>query len=39
MRKVHEYKIKSLSKDIFLQNTKTGKKIHVKYNEMKKIKI
>jgi NMD protein affecting ribosome stability and mRNA decay len=33
-----EYKVKILSKDIFLQNTKTGKKVHVKYKDMKEIK-
>lgn len=33
-----EYLIKSLIKDIFLQSTKTGKKIHVNWKEMKKVK-
>jgi NMD protein affecting ribosome stability and mRNA decay len=33
-----EYKVRILSKDIFLQNTKTGEKVHVKYKDMKEIK-
>ena len=33
-----EYKIKALNKDIFLQNIKTGKKIHLKYKDAKLIK-
>jgi NMD protein affecting ribosome stability and mRNA decay len=33
-----EFTIKMMSKDIFLQNNKTGKKIHVKYKFMDKIK-
>tara|TARA_Y100000310_G_scaffold242934_1_gene247225 strand:- start:22658 stop:23104 length:447 start_codon:yes stop_codon:yes gene_type:complete len=33
-----EFVVKGLIKDIFLQNKKTGKKIHVKYKEMKRIK-
>jgi len=33
-----EYQIKFLGKDMMLQNTKTGKKIHVKYKDMKEIR-
>ena len=33
-----EYKVRILSKDIFLQNNKTGKKIHLKYRVMDQIK-
>ncbi len=32
------YVIKAMTKDIFLQHQKTGKKIHVKYKEMHQIK-
>jgi NMD protein affecting ribosome stability and mRNA decay len=33
-----DFNVKSLTKDIFLQNVKTGKKIHVKFKEMRSIK-
>jgi NMD protein affecting ribosome stability and mRNA decay len=33
-----EYQVKILSKDIMLQNIKTGKKVHVRYKDMKNIK-
>jgi len=33
-----EYVIKRMSKDIFLQNTKTGEKLHLKYKDMNLIK-
>jgi nonsense-mediated mRNA decay protein 3 len=33
-----EYIIKAMSKDIFLQEQKTGRKLHLKYKEMKNIK-
>ncbi len=33
------YNVRSLGKDIFLQSEKTGKKIHVKYNDMKDVKV
>ena len=33
-----EYQVKFLGKDIMLQNTKTGKKVHIKYKDMKNIK-
>ena len=33
-----EYKIISLRKDIFIQEVKTGKKAHVRYNDMNWIK-
>ena len=32
------YKVKSLTKDIFLQSEKTGKKIHIKFKDQKMIK-
>ena len=32
------YKVKSVGKDIFLQDIKTGKKLHLKYKEAKYIK-
>ena len=32
------YKVKAMAKDIFLQDIKTGKKVHVKYKDMKKLK-
>ncbi len=31
------YVVKAMAKDIFLQHQKTGKKVHVKYKDMKKI--
>ncbi|MBR9683628.1 hypothetical protein GOV03_03750 [Candidatus Woesearchaeota archaeon] len=33
-----EYKVKLMSKDIFLQNVKTGKKVHVRYKKMDQVK-
>ncbi|MBI4152677.1 hypothetical protein HY495_03125 [Candidatus Woesearchaeota archaeon] len=33
-----EYRVVTLGKEIILQHEKTGKKIHLKYAEMKKIK-
>ncbi len=33
-----DYEVKSMGKDILLQNMKTGKKAHVRYKEMEKIK-
>ena len=33
-----EYKVKILAKDIFLQEIKTGKKVHLKYDQMNQIK-
>ncbi len=33
------YIVKAMAKDIFLQHEKTGKKIHIKYRDMKKIKL
>jgi len=33
-----EYEIKSMSKEIMLQNDKTGKKVRVKYKDMDQIK-
>lgn len=33
-----EYFVKSLSKDIFLKEIKTGKKVHLKYKDMRNIK-
>ena len=33
-----EYQVKVLSKDIMLKNIKTGKKVHVRYKDMKDIK-
>lgn len=32
------YQVKIVSKDILLQNSKTGEKVHVKYKDMNKIK-
>ena len=32
-----KYEVKSVTKDIFLQNIKTGKKLHLKYKEMRQI--
>ena len=37
--KDEEYRIKMLSKDIFLQGTKAGKKVHVKFKDMAEIKL
>lgn len=34
-----EYEIKSIKKDIVLKKMKTGKNVHIKYKEMKKIKM
>jgi nonsense-mediated mRNA decay protein 3 len=34
-----EYLVKILGKDMMLQNTTTGKKAHVKYKNMKEVKI
>ena len=34
-----EYKIVSLKKDIFMQDVKTGKKVHLKYDHMDRIKL
>jgi NMD protein affecting ribosome stability and mRNA decay len=34
-----EYKVKILGKDMMLQNTKNGKKVHVKYKDMREVKI
>ena len=34
-----EYYVKGLDKNIFLQNKKTGKKIHVRYKDMKRVKL
>ena len=34
-----QYTVKSLGKDIFLQNVKTGKKSHVRYRDMNQIKL
>ena len=31
--------IKSMGKDIFMQDEKTGKKVHAKYKDMRKIKL
>jgi NMD protein affecting ribosome stability and mRNA decay len=36
--KKEQYVVKSLGKDIFLQNEKTGKKVHVRYKNMGEIK-
>lgn len=33
-----DYLVKAMGKDIFLQNPKNGKKIHLKYREMGKVK-
>lgn len=33
-----DYEVKSMGKDILLQNVKTGKKVHLKYKEMERIK-
>ena len=33
-----KFTIKSLTKDIFLQNIKTGKKLHIRFSEFKQIK-
>jgi NMD protein affecting ribosome stability and mRNA decay len=33
-----EYEIKLVGKDVLLQEVDTGKKVHVKYEEMKKFK-
>ena len=33
-----EYKVVSLRKDIFLQNVKHGKKVHLRYDDMNRIK-
>ena len=32
------YVVKSMTKDIFLQNSKTGKKVHLKFKEQKHVK-
>ena len=32
------YTVKGMAKDIFLQHQKTGKKVHVRYKDMKSIK-
>jgi NMD protein affecting ribosome stability and mRNA decay len=34
-----EYKIVSLKKDIFMQEVNTGKKVHIKYDNMDRIKL
>ncbi len=34
-----EYKIISLKKDIFMQEVNTGKKVHLKYDNMNRIKL
>ena len=34
-----EYEVKILGKDIMIKNTKDGKKVHVKYKDMRDIKI
>jgi nonsense-mediated mRNA decay protein 3 len=34
-----EYDVKILGKDIMLKHLKTGKKVHVKYKDMREIKI
>jgi NMD protein affecting ribosome stability and mRNA decay len=33
-----EFKVRALTKDIYLQHTKTGKKVHVRYKDMKQIR-
>jgi len=33
-----EYTVKMMTKDILLQNNKTGQKIHLKYKDMNLIK-
>ena len=38
MYKGEQYDVKIVSKDILLQNVKTGKKVHIKYKEMQDIK-
>jgi nonsense-mediated mRNA decay protein 3 len=38
MYKGEEYNVKIVSKDILLQNAKTGKKVHIKYKEMRDVK-
>ena len=32
-----EYTVKMMTKDIFMQNNKTGKKVHVKFSDMKQV--
>jgi NMD protein affecting ribosome stability and mRNA decay len=34
-----EYLVKMINKDILLQNSLNGKKVHIKFNEIKKIKL
>ncbi len=34
-----DYVVKSMGKDIFMQNIKNGKKVHVKYRDMREIKL
>ncbi len=36
--KNENYKIKTMGKDIYLQNVKTGKKVHLKYKNMGELK-
>ena len=33
------YIVKAMGRDIYLQHSKTGKKVHVRFTEMKKIKL
>lgn len=34
-----QYVVKTMGKDILMQNSKTGKKIHLKYKDMKQVKL
>ena len=33
-----EYQVKTLGKDVLIQNTKTGKKVHIKYKDIEEVK-
>ncbi len=33
-----EYQVKLLGKDVLIQQTKTGKKVHIKYKDIKEVK-
>ncbi len=33
-----EYQVKTLGKDVLIQQTKTGKKVHIKYKDIKEVK-
>ena len=39
MRKGDRFKVRSLMKDVFLQEIKTGKKVHVRFRDIDQIKL